>query len=73
MAMKWCAFTNLYVLVVKDVRCMFYMEFVFVDDFLKIFDALVKHMIMCSQVSIHKAHRHTIQLKSNAHSSFITL
>lgn len=62
-----------YILMLKYLLRPFHMKFMFVDNFLKVFDPFVQHMIVSCQMCINHAHRYTIQIKANANGTFITL
>lgn len=54
-------------------RCGFNVEFVFVNNFLKIFDAFIELMIMGGQMGVNNTYRYTVQFESYTHSTFIAL
>lgn len=62
-----------YLLVLKYLLRSFHMEFMLVDNFLKVFDPFVQHMIVSCQMCINHTHWYTIQIEANANGTFITL
>lgn len=62
-----------YLLMLKYLLRALHMKFMFIDNFLKVLDPFVQHMIMSGQMCINHTHGYTIQIESNAHSPFISL